>query len=118
MDNPQIKELSDKAVDFALANNWKLAIELYKKILSVDKNNLDATLGLAFAYLQTNNIKDAKKNYKRHAKEELSISDRIFLSAIHRSLEEGTKAMDDMLFRTAFEKLFFQMQRALIHRKR
>jgi leucyl-tRNA synthetase len=55
----------------------------------------------------------AKENYKKAAKRGLSLSDKIFLSAIHRSLKEGNAAMEDMLFRTAFEKLFFQMQRAL-----
>ncbi|MBI4452462.1 leucine--tRNA ligase [Candidatus Woesearchaeota archaeon] len=55
----------------------------------------------------------AAKNYKKSSKTPLSIADRILLSGIHRSLKEGTEAMDDMLFRTAFEKLFFQMQRLL-----
>ena len=55
----------------------------------------------------------AKESYKKAPKKELGLSDRIFLSGIHRSLREGTGAMDSMLFRTAFEKLFFQMQRVL-----
>ncbi|MBI4143464.1 class I tRNA ligase family protein, partial [Candidatus Woesearchaeota archaeon] len=55
----------------------------------------------------------AKENYKKAAKKELSLSGKIFLSGIHRSLKEGTGAMEEMLFRTAFEKLFFQMQRCL-----
>ncbi|MBI2659869.1 leucine--tRNA ligase [Candidatus Woesearchaeota archaeon] len=55
----------------------------------------------------------AKENCKKAHKRQLSLNDRIFLSGIHRSLKEGTEAMDIMLFRTAFEKLFFQMQRCL-----
>ena len=55
----------------------------------------------------------AKENYKKSKKKQLTMADRIFLSGIHRSLKEGTEAMDHMLFRTALEKLFFQMQRAL-----
>ncbi len=55
----------------------------------------------------------AKENYKKAAKKEVGIADRIFLSGIHRSLKEGTEAMESMLFRSAFEKLFFQMQRIL-----
>ena len=58
-------------------------------------------------------IEFANENYKKSHKNELTIADRIFQSGIHRSLKEGTEAMDDMLFRTAFEKLFFQMQRLL-----
>ena len=55
----------------------------------------------------------AKENFKKSPKKGLTVNDRIFLSAIHRSLKDGTGAMESMLFRTAFEKLFFQMQRAL-----
>src|SRR3990167_2539034 len=65
MDNPQIIELSDKAIDCALNNNWQQSITYYKKILTVEKNHLDAILGLAFACLQTNNIKELKKYYKK-----------------------------------------------------
>ena len=55
----------------------------------------------------------ANENYRKSSKSELSIADRIFQSGIHRSLKEGTESMEDMLFRTAFEKLFFQMQRIM-----
>jgi len=55
----------------------------------------------------------AKENYRPARKKALSTHDKIFLSAINRVLKESTEAMEEMLFRTAFEKLFFQMQRAL-----
>ena len=58
-------------------------------------------------------IEFSNENYRKSRKSELGIADRIFLSGIHRSLKEGTEAMEDMLFRTAFEKLFFQMQRIM-----
>lgn len=55
----------------------------------------------------------AVTNYKPAKKSALSMQDKILMSAMHRSLKEGTEAMEQMLFRTAFEKLFFQMQKAL-----
>ena len=44
---------------------------------------------------------------------ELNRSDKIFVSAIHRYLKEGTEAMELMNFRSGFDRLFFQMQRVL-----
>lgn len=58
-------------------------------------------------------IEFAVKNHKPAKKSVLSVGDKILQSAMHRSLKEGTEAMEQMLFRTAFEKLFFQMQRVL-----
>ncbi len=55
----------------------------------------------------------SKDNYKKAEKRTLTLSDRIFISAVQRTLKEGTDAMESMLFRTAFEKLFFQMQKSL-----
>ena len=57
-----------------------------------------------------------KENYKKSRpgkSGELSLHDRVFLSSVSRLLKEGTESMEKMLFRTAFEKLFFQMQKAL-----
>lgn len=56
--------LEQQAIDAAIQNQWKEAIELNKKILKSDKKNIDANLRIAFAYLQTNKITDAKKYYK------------------------------------------------------
>ncbi|MDP3881416.1 MAG: leucine--tRNA ligase [Nanoarchaeota archaeon] len=55
----------------------------------------------------------ARLNYKKAKKAELSRSDRLFVSSINRYLKEGSEAMENMMFRTAFDKLFFQMQRVL-----
>ena len=55
----------------------------------------------------------AKENCKKARKKKISVSDKVFLSAINRSLKEGNEAMENMLFRSAFEKLFFQMQKSL-----
>ena len=55
----------------------------------------------------------AKSNHKKAQKKQHGMADKILLSGIHRSLKEGNEAMENMLFRTAFEKLFFQMQRVL-----
>lgn len=56
----------------------------------------------------------ATENYKQtESHDELNNEDKLFLSAIHRSLKEGSVAMDNMLFRTGFDKLFYQMQKSL-----
>ncbi len=47
------------------------------------------------------------------AQNEMTLYDRILLSAVHRLLKDGSAAMEQMLFRTAFDLLFFQMQRAI-----
>ncbi|MBI4438607.1 leucine--tRNA ligase [Candidatus Woesearchaeota archaeon] len=54
-----------------------------------------------------NNYREASGSNAR------TLNDRILLSVMNRSVKEGTESMEDMLFRTAFEKLFFQMQKAL-----
>jgi leucyl-tRNA synthetase len=46
-------------------------------------------------------------------KSELNASDKLFLHYENKSLKEGKKSMDEMMFRTAFDKLFNQMQRVL-----
>ena len=52
-------------------------------------------------------------NFKSVKKKEISASDKIFLHKINKSLKEGALAMEETMFRTGFERLFFQMQRAL-----
>ena len=72
---------------------------------------------LAFNNIEVMNLKlrqwysFVKENYKKAKKAELNRSDRIFLSQANRYLKEGTVSMEEMLFRTAFDKLFFQLQR-------
>jgi leucyl-tRNA synthetase len=50
-------------------------------------------------------------NYKKSKKNENTSSDNIFLSYLNRTLKEGAFAMENMLFRTAFDKLFYQIQK-------
>lgn len=52
-------------------------------------------------------------NYKKGRKSEITRSDKLFLSALNRYLKEGSDAMEKMMYRTAFDKLFFQIQRVL-----
>ncbi len=52
-------------------------------------------------------------NYRAAKKSELSKSDKLFLSSSNSLLKEGTEAMENMMFRTAFDRLIYQMQRVL-----
>ncbi len=52
-----------------------------------------------------------KDNYNKASKKELSWGDRLFISLTQRHLKEGVDAMEKMMFRTAFDRLFFQLQR-------
>lgn len=53
------------------------------------------------------------ENYKKAKKSDLTRSDMLFISSINRYLKEGNSAMEKMLYRTAFDRLFFQLQRIL-----
>jgi len=74
-----------------------------------------------FDFTNARNIKQKLKNwygfavnnFKKAKEKELTKSDKIFLSYINRLLKEGTIVMEEMLFRSAFDKLFYQTQRAL-----
>ncbi len=55
----------------------------------------------------------ACENYKKASKKELTNIDKLFLSYTNRILKEGTESMEKMMFRTSFDKLFYQMQGAL-----
>ncbi len=63
MDN--IELLEQQAVEAAIKARWQNAIEFNKKIIALDKSNLEAYLRLGFAYLQTGKLKEAKKYYKK-----------------------------------------------------
>jgi len=79
--------LDDPNFDFGNADNIKQKIEQWYKF--------------------------ALKNYKKTNKQELNQSDKIFLHHINKNLGEGTRAMENMMFRTGFDKFFYQMQKAL-----
>ncbi|MFH1211192.1 MAG: leucine--tRNA ligase, partial [archaeon] len=57
----------------------------------------------------------AVENYKtsKVQKGKLNRYDMLFLSSVNRSVKESSDAMEGMLFRTAFDKSFYQMQKAL-----
>jgi len=64
----EIIRMEKQAIDAAISLNWKEATELNKKIIRLDKKNLDAYLRLGFAYLQQARIKLAKKYYRQALK--------------------------------------------------
>ncbi|OGK13831.1 hypothetical protein A3H80_01110 [Candidatus Roizmanbacteria bacterium RIFCSPLOWO2_02_FULL_37_19] len=64
----QMERLHKQAVDAALDNNWDKAIRLNKEIVAVENENVDACLGLAFAYLQKGDLAEAKKYYRKALK--------------------------------------------------
>jgi len=64
----EIKILEKQAIDAAFNNNWNEAINLNKKILKIDKNNLDAILRLGFSYFQLQKFNEAKKIYQKGLK--------------------------------------------------
>lgn len=60
--------LETQAVDAAVNFDWKQAIDLNKRIIDKDKNNLAAYLRLGFAYLQIQKFDNAKKYYRKALK--------------------------------------------------
>lgn len=60
----EVDVLEQQAIDAAIAIDWDSALTLNKKILKLDKDNIGAQLRLGFIYLQTNDLGQAKKQYK------------------------------------------------------
>ena len=56
--------LEQYAIDAAINLDWKIAENLNKKILKIDKNNLGAHLRMGFILIQSKDFKEAKKHYK------------------------------------------------------
>lgn len=63
-----VEQLEQQAIDAAVNNDWKEAININKNIIKIDKVNIDALLRLAFANFQMNKIEEAKKYYKKSLK--------------------------------------------------
>lgn len=61
----RIRKLIDEAIDAAVSNNWDKAIDLNNHILKIAPHNIDAHLGLGFAYLQTNQLDKAIRHYRK-----------------------------------------------------
>ena len=64
----EIRNLEKQAIDAAFNNHWQEAINLNKKILKLDKNNLEAILRLGFSYFQLQKFDEAKKIYQKGLK--------------------------------------------------
>jgi len=64
----EIISLEKQAIDAAINLDWKQAVDLNKKIIKLDKKNLDGYLRLGFAYLQQTRLKLAKKYYRQALK--------------------------------------------------
>ncbi len=60
--------LEQQAIDSAINAEWEKAIELNLQILKADSENIDAHLRLGYSFLQTNNLKEAQKQYKKALK--------------------------------------------------
>jgi len=57
--------LPNLAVDAALHQDWKEAIRINTAVLKEHKENVEALLRLAYAYLKTGQLTQAKKTYER-----------------------------------------------------
>ena len=60
-----MQDSASAAISAALAQNWKLAIEINQLLLKNNKDDLEILCRLAYAYLQTGEIEKAKKFYKK-----------------------------------------------------
>jgi tetratricopeptide (TPR) repeat protein len=56
---------SELAIAAALSQNWKEAIKLNLAILKEEKNDIGTFCRLAYAYLKSGQIKEAKKTYEK-----------------------------------------------------
>lgn len=56
--------LHEAAIEAALKQDWKRAIDINQQILNVDPANIDALNRLGFAYLKTGKLDDAKRAFK------------------------------------------------------
>jgi tetratricopeptide (TPR) repeat protein len=63
--NLTLGELSKLAIKAAYNQNWEEAITINQQILGQDENNIDSSLRIGLAYLQTQDYKNAKKAYAR-----------------------------------------------------
>lgn len=61
-------DLAQKAISSALSGNWQKAIEINKKLLQIDSEDVDALTRLARAYAEAENIKKAKETTTRALK--------------------------------------------------
>jgi tetratricopeptide (TPR) repeat protein len=62
---PAQAALPDAAIAAALKQDWKEAIRINSAILKVQKEHVEVLLRLAYAYLKTGQLTQAKKTYER-----------------------------------------------------
>lgn len=65
MNTSSIQDLENQAVDSALESNWDKAVEANKKILTIQKNDVQSYLRLGFAYLKLHKLNLAHDSYKK-----------------------------------------------------
>jgi len=63
-----IEQLENQAVNAAVNFDWKLAIDINKRLVKLDKKNLAAYLRLGFASLQLQKFNEAIKFYRKALK--------------------------------------------------
>ncbi len=68
MTETDIECLEKGAIDAAVNNDFEEAIELNKKILRIEKDNLTANLRLGFSYLQVRRFAESQKYYQKALK--------------------------------------------------
>ncbi len=57
--------LSAQAIDAALKQDWKEAIRINLALIKQNNKDIDSLSRLAYAYLQSSNLREAKRTYKR-----------------------------------------------------
>ncbi len=98
--------LERQAIDSAINSDWKTAIKFNKKIITVDKKNLDAYLRLGFAYLQSRDLANAKKHYKKALK--LQPKNNLALQSLERiKILDGKKSKKGKIATVRFDPNMF-----------
>ena len=101
------KEILEKqAIDSAINSDWKTAIKYNKKIIATDRKNLDSYLRLGFAYLQSRDLVNAKKYYKKALK--LQPKNNLAQQSIERiKILEGKKSKKGKVTNIKFDPNMF-----------
>ena len=89
-----IEILEQQAIDAAINLQWDQAVEFNKKILRVDKENVDSCLRLGFAFMRQKNFEEAKKYYTKSLR--LRPKNQVALENLERlALMEGSSYKKD-----------------------
>ncbi|MFP4400964.1 MAG: leucine--tRNA ligase [Candidatus Woesearchaeota archaeon] len=79
----------------------------------LDDPNWDTDFAKSIVGKLLNMLDFAKDNYGKHEREDWTQIDSWFESEINRIIKEATSAMEQTLFRTALQKIYFEMQSSL-----